>query len=97
MNERELREALRRAPVDERARERSRRVVQAAYRELVPASSRRARPRRRWALVVAACVATTLVAVSVTRSPTDALGRWLRDAVGIDARDARPFFGEVPG
>ena len=97
MTERELREALRRAPVDATARERSWRVVQAAYREL-PRTPRRGRPRaRRAGLALVACVAAALAVTAVTRAPTDAVARWLRDAVGTSAPSSPPALGRLPG
>jgi hypothetical protein len=97
MTERELREALRRTPVDPAARERARRVVQAAFRELAP-PPRRARPRSRrvGAAVLAACAAAVLATAAATHAPTDALARWLRDTVGIDATAPRPLLGPLP-
>jgi len=89
MTERKLREALRQAPIDPAARERSWRVVEAAYRELPRSAHGRAQPRaRRIGLVLAACLAVALAVTAVTRAPTDAVARWLRDAVG--AGDAAP-------
>jgi len=97
MNERELRAALRGAPVDEQARARSWRVVRAAYRA-APPHGRRARSRRRWiGAAVAACVALALAAGAATRAPTDALAQWLRDVVGADDGGARRVLGAVPG
>ena len=97
MNERRIREALQRTPVDAEARERSRRVVHAAYRELAPAR-RPARARRRLAGLALACVAMlALTVVAVTRTPADAVAQWLREAVGIEARDASAVLGDVPG
>jgi hypothetical protein len=96
MTERELREALWRAPVEPAARERARRVVQAAFREL-PHESRQSRPRAwRIGLVLAGCLAAALVAAAVTRAPTDALARWLRDAVGADAPAPRSALDRLP-
>lgn len=96
MTERELREALRRAPVDATARERSWRVVQAAYRELPPASRHAGTRSRRAGRVLAACLMAVLVVTAVTRAPTDAVARWLRDAVGVDAPSTRSALGPLP-
>jgi hypothetical protein len=95
MTERELREALRRAPVDPVARERARRVVEAAYRELAPPPRRPRSRTRLMGAALATCVAA-VVAVAATHAPTDALARWLRDAVSIDAPAPRPLLGELP-
>ncbi|HEV2775468.1 MAG TPA: hypothetical protein VGV90_07745, partial [Solirubrobacteraceae bacterium] len=62
MNEHELRERLRdAAPVDDEARGRAWRVVQAAYAEYEPRRRRPIRPRRR---IAALAVAAALVPVA---------------------------------
>ena len=95
MTERELRAALRRTPIDPAARERARRVVQAASRELAP-PPRRPRPRARLAVAAIAACAAAAIALAATQAPTDALARWLREAVGIDAPAPRPLLGRLP-
>jgi dipeptidyl aminopeptidase/acylaminoacyl peptidase len=95
MNDRELREALRRAaPEDPAARERSWRVVQAAYGEHVP------RPRRRrWLLPALMLALAPAVAggVAAASAPDSSVGRWVRGVLGVGERDARPVLGRVPG
>jgi hypothetical protein len=96
MTERELRAALRHAPADAGARERSWKVVRAAYREL-PRDRRPARPRtRRAGLALVACLAVAIAVTAVTRAPTDAVARWLRDAVGAEAAAPAPALGRLP-
>jgi hypothetical protein len=94
VNERDLRHALRGAPVDEAARGRALDVVRAAYREREPV-----RPRRRWApaVAVAACVlAAALIAASLN-APGDAVARWVRDVLGTGHPDPKPALVRVPG
>jgi hypothetical protein len=95
VNERRLRDALRKAPLDDGgARARSLRVVQAAAAELEPV-----RPRRRW-LPAVAVVATLIAAgivVAAASSPGDAVARWVRDVLGVGRDDARPALVRVPG
>ena len=88
MNERELREALRRGPEDAAARERSWRVVQAAF------AGREPRPRRRPRALVA--VAAVLVPVVVAGVAVGA-PRWVRDALEPGSERARPALVRVPG
>ncbi|MDX6677981.1 MAG: hypothetical protein QOE31_2033 [Solirubrobacteraceae bacterium] len=95
MNERELREALRRAvSEDDAARERSWRVVRAAYGDYEP------RPRRRrWAALLVALALTPLAAGAAVAAgaPHSDVGRWVRGVLGVGERDARPVLGHVPG
>jgi hypothetical protein len=88
MNERELREALRAGPEDVAARERSWRVVQAAYalREPHPRRSRRA-----LVLVAAALVPVAVAGVAVGAP------RWVREAFEPGEQRARPALVRVPG
>jgi len=96
MTERELRAALRSAPTDPAARERSWRVVKAAYHEL-PLMPRQRRPRaRRAGFALVACLVAALAVTAVTRAPTDALARWLRDAVGAESSSPAPTLGRLP-
>ena len=96
MTERELRDALRNAPTDAAARERSWRVVQAGYRELPPLPRQR-RPRaRRAGFALVAGLLAALAVTAVTRAPTDALARWLRNAVGAEAAAPTPTLGRLP-
>jgi hypothetical protein len=96
MSERELRDALRRAPLDAAARERSWRVVQAAYRELPASPSPRRSRARRTGLALVACLVAALAVTAMTRAPTDALARWLREAVGADAPPPASTLGQLP-
>ena len=97
MNERELRAALRDAvPVDEDARQRAWRVVQAAYAEHEP---RRRRPRRR---LLALAVAAALVPVAAgggaaASAPDSAVGQWVRGVLGVGEPDAEAALVRVPG
>jgi hypothetical protein len=95
MTDRELRDALRRAaPEDDGARERSWRVVRAAYGDV------EARPRRRhWAalLVVLALTPIAAGAAAAASAPHSDVGRWVRGVLGVGKRDARPVLGHVPG
>jgi hypothetical protein len=95
MTERELRDALRRAaPDDDGARERSWRVVRAAYADARP------RPhRRRWAplLVALALVPVAAGAAAAASAPHSDVGRWVRGVLGVGERHARPVLGRVPG
>jgi hypothetical protein len=97
--DRDLREALRRAAADDdgdAARERSWRVVRAAY-----ASAPRApRPRRRrwsWLVVVVALAPIAAGGVAAARAPHSDVGRWVRGVLGVGERHARPVLGRVPG
>jgi len=95
MTERELRETLRHAPPDAAARERAWQVVRAAYRELPP--PRRGRRRvRSTSLVLVACLAATLAVTGATRAPTEAVARWLRNAVGVTATAPAPTLSKLP-
>jgi hypothetical protein len=96
VNERELRDALRdAADGGEDARERSWRVVQAAYAGYEPPR----RPRRRTARALAAAVAVTGVAAAgVAAAATDSdVGRWVRGVLGAGEPGARPVLARVPG
>ncbi len=93
--DRALRDALRRAvPEDGGARERSWRVVQAAYAETAPR-----RPRRRWAwlAVVAALTPVAIAGVAAASAPKSDVGRWVLGVLGAGERDPRPVLGRVPG
>ena len=95
MNEQRLRDELRRAPVDERARGRALRVVRAAYGEQEPPVV-----RRRWApvLTVTVCLLAAVVVAASATAPGDAVARWVREVLGAGAReDARPALVRVPG
>jgi hypothetical protein len=97
MNERRLREALREAPIDEAAHERSWQLVRAAHREL-PSQPPRRHARGSWlAMTAAACVVALIASAVATRTPADAVARWLRDAVGIGAQAPHPPLVHVPG
>jgi hypothetical protein len=95
MSRRTLRRALERAvPEDPAARERSWRVVRAAYAGYEP------RPRRRpWAALLAtALVALAGVAgVAAASAPRSDVGRFVRNVLGVGERDARPALVRVPG
>jgi hypothetical protein len=96
MTERELREALRRAVPDDDggARERSWRVVRAAYAAREPR-----RPRRRWALLVlvAALAPVAAAGAAAASAPHSDVGRWVRGVLGVGERHERPVLGRVPG
>lgn len=95
MSRRRLRRELERAaPEDRAARERSWRVVQAAYAGYEP------RPRRRpWA----ALLATALVALAgaagmaAASAPRSDVGRFVRGVLGVGRPDARTALVRVPG
>ena len=93
MNEQRLRDELRRAPVDERARARAVHVARAAYAEVEPARG------RRWApvLAVAACLLAAAVAAGSLTPPGDAVARWVREVLGGGGERARPALVRVPG
>jgi hypothetical protein len=94
VSERDLRAALRDAPVDEDARARTLQVVRAAYREREPV-----RRRRRWApaLVLAACALAAVLVASSLNAPGDAVARWVRDVLGTGHPDPKPALVRVPG
>jgi hypothetical protein len=100
MNERKLRDGLRDAArVDDDARERAWRVVQAAYAEYEPRRRRSVRPRRR---LVALAVAAALLPVgaagaAAASAPNSAVGEWVRGVLGVGERDAAPALVHVPG
>ncbi|MDQ3891199.1 MAG: hypothetical protein M3312_11715 [Actinomycetota bacterium] len=101
MNEERVRRALQSAsPPDElEAERRSWRLVRAAYQE---DADRIAAPRRwptRPLVVLAALLA---VVAAVVSPPGDAVTTWLREAIGIQARDgtrsdSRPTLASLPG
>jgi len=103
MNERELRDRLRdAAPVDADARERARRVVQAAYAEYEPRRGRPNRPIRRPRRIVALAMAAALLpvgaaGVAAASAPNSAVGEWVRGVLGVGERDAAPALVHVPG
>jgi dipeptidyl aminopeptidase/acylaminoacyl peptidase len=96
MNEREVRDALRRAaPDDDAARERSWRVVRAAY-----AGQHAQRPRRRRWLAFVAAFALLPVAVgaaAAATTPDHGVGHWVRSMLGATDRDTRAALLAVPG
>lgn len=81
-------------PGDDGARERSWRVVRAAYGAYEPPPRRRSRVTP--ALVVA-LMAATGAGVAAASAPQSDLGRWVRGVLGAGERDARPVLGHVPG
>jgi hypothetical protein len=95
MNPRRLRRELERAaPEDAAARERSWRVVQAAYAGYEP------RPRRRpWAALVAVALAAVVGAagVAAASAPRSDVGRFVRHVLGVGEPGARPALVRVPG
>jgi hypothetical protein len=96
MNEHELRRALARiAPDDAAARERSWRVVRAAYAERKPLRPRR-RPGRALAIATVMLVVGA-VGVAAAHPPHGGLGGWVRSVLGVDERHARPALIRVPG
>lgn len=93
--DRRLREALRRAvPADGGARERSWRVVQAAFDGAAPRPGRR---RWAWLAVLAALTPVAVAGVAAASAPKSDIGRWVRGVLGAGERDARPVLGRVPG
>jgi hypothetical protein len=96
MNPADLRRALERAaPDDPAARERSWRVVRAAY-----AAGVEPRPRRRpWAALVAIVLTAVVGAggVAAASAPHSHVGRFVRDVLGVGAPGARPALVRVPG
>ncbi len=90
MNERELRDIVR--DDDGGARQRSWRVVQAAYADYEP--GRRRWRRRRASLAVAVALLPVAVVGAAAASPAH-VGQWVRDLLG--AKDARPALVRVPG
>ena len=89
VDERELRERLRAEPDDPAARERSWRVVQAAFAEREP--RRRWQPRRGLVAVAAVLVPVVVAGVAVGAP------RWVRDAFEPGEQRARPALVRVPG
>lgn len=92
MNERRLRDALQRVPVDERARGRALRMVRAAYAEREPARARRWSP-----VLLVACLLAAVVVAGAATAPGDAVARWVREVLGGGREDARPALVRVPG
>ncbi len=93
--DRRVREALRRAvPDDGGARERSWRVVQAAFDGAPPRLQRR---RWAWLAVLAALTPVAVAGVAAASAPKSEIGRWVRGVLGAAERDARPVLGRVPG
>jgi hypothetical protein len=88
------RELERAAPEDAAARERSWRVVRAAYAHY------EARPRRRpWAAFVAVALAAVVGAagVAAASAPRSDVGRFVRHVLGVGEPGARPALVRVPG
>ena len=95
MNGRELRDALRAAATeDPAARERSWRVVRAAYAGYAPR-----RRRRPWPALVAAVALSVVVAAgaAAAAAPRSDVGRWVRDVLGAGEPGARPVLARLPG
>jgi hypothetical protein len=95
MNARELRRALEAAAgEDQGARERSRRVVRAAFARYEPLPR-----RRRWTAVVLAVVllAVGSVGAAAASAPDSGVGRWVRDVLGVGEGGAAPGLLRVPG
>ena len=94
--DRRVRDALRRAaPGDGGARERSWRVVQAAFDGTAP--PRRRRRRWAWLAVLAALTPVAVAGVAAASAPKSDIGRWVRGVLGAGERDAQPVLGRVPG
>jgi dipeptidyl aminopeptidase/acylaminoacyl peptidase len=98
VNEQRLSDALREASdEDGGARERSWRVVRAAYQaEPHPARTRRRRPWRAGA-AVAAVSAVAVAGVAAASAPRSDVGRWVRSVLGAADERARPALVRVPG
>jgi len=90
-----LRGALARAaPADDGARERSWRVVRAAYAGYGPAPRR---GRRAWLVVAVALTPALAAGAAAASAPQSDVGRWVRGVLGVGERDARPALGRLPG
>ncbi|MGI8926183.1 MAG: hypothetical protein ACR2HN_05985 [Tepidiformaceae bacterium] len=97
MNERELRDALRSAVDDDAgARQRSWRVVQAAYASYAPRQRRRRVPRAALA-VAAALVPVAVVGGVAAAAPRSAVGHLVRSVLGVGEQHARPALVRLPG
>jgi hypothetical protein len=95
VNPRDLRRELERAaPEDPAARERSLRVVRAAYADYEP--RRRRRPWAALAAVVLAAVAGA-AGVAAASAPRSDVGRFVRNVLGVGEPGARPALVRVPG
>jgi hypothetical protein len=95
VNPRRLRRELERAaPEDGAARERSWRVVQAAYADYEPR-----RRRRPWAALLAAAIAVVMGAggMAAASAPRSDVGRFVRQVLGVGEPGARPALVRVPG
>jgi hypothetical protein len=102
MNERRLRERLRdAAPVDDDARDRAWRVVQAAYAGDEPRRHRACPARRRRRVVALAAAAALLpvgaAGVAAASAPDSTVGEWVRGVLGVGERAAAPALVQVPG
>jgi len=97
MNERELRDALHSAVDDDAgARQRSWRVVQAAYASYAPRRRRRRVPRAALA-VAAALVPVAVVGGVAAGAPRSAVGHLVRSVLGVGEKHARPALVRLPG
>lgn len=97
MNDREVRDALLGAVrEDHGARQRSWRVVRAAFAEHEPHRRRR---RRRWVAlaVAAALVPAAAVGGAAASAPHGAVGKWVRGVLGAGEQRAQPALVRVPG
>jgi Tol biopolymer transport system component len=99
MNEDELRDALRDAVPDGEsdARRRAWQVVQAAAADVEPGPRRRRRGRLVLLAVLTALVPIGAAGGAAASAPDSAVGRWVRDVLGVGARDAQPALVRVPG
>ena len=82
-------------PADGGARERSWRVVQAAFDGSAPRRQRR--PPWAWLAVLAALAPVAAVGVAAASAPKSDIGRWVRGVLGAGERDPKPVLGRVPG
>jgi hypothetical protein len=103
MNERELRDRLREAGREDpeaaaAARERSLRVVRAAFDDGAARDRRRRPRRRRWAALLAAIllVPVAVGGAAAATTPDRGVGHWVRSVLGV-TKDARPALVHVPG
>ena len=103
MNDRELGDRLRDAGREDAeaaaaARERSWRVVRAAFDDGVAPGRRRGPRRRRWAALVAAIllVPVAVGGAAAATTPHGGVGHWVRSVLGV-SEDARPALVHVPG
>jgi hypothetical protein len=100
MIESELRTQLRAvgADPDQLAEQRAWEIVRGAYGPTPKRTRRLQRARRMTVTTAVAVAALTIVVLTVARPPREALGRWLREAIGLAATPRlRPMLAGLPG